>query len=71
VIKEAMVFANGVADIPVHDLHVKDVIKDFEPFRADSFNKLGTPGNVVSLVVRMRVFAVEQLHAESDFTLFG
>src|ERR1035437_6072394 len=71
VVEETVVFANGVADIPVHDLHVKNVIKDFEPFGADSLDKFDAPCDVVSLVVMMRALAVEQLQAESDFTLFG
>jgi hypothetical protein len=66
-----MAVADGANDVAFHDLHVVDVVKQFEVFGADAFDQLDSPFGVVSHVILVVHLAVEQLHADDDFVLFG
>ena len=70
-IKVLMVLLDRVAHVAVHDLHVENVIEQFEPLGAETLHQFDTPRRVVALVVFVAALAVEQFHAERDLELFG
>lgn len=45
-------------DIAFHDLHVVDVVKEFDSGRVDSLANLNTPPSPVSLIILVVNFAV-------------
>ena len=65
-----VVLPNGVADVAVHNLRVKDVVDELQAPGADAFYELDAPGRVVALIIGMGAFAVEEFHAEGDFQFF-
>ena len=66
VIKVLVVFADGVAHVTFHDLHVVDVVEEFEPFGTEAAGEFPAPGNVVALIILVVAFAVQQFHAQRD-----
>ena len=66
-----MVLANGVHHITFHDLHVEDVIKQFESFGANPLDQLHAPGRVIAHVIWVRPLAVKQFHAHRDLMLLS
>lgn len=71
VIEVLMILPDRIADVAIHDLHVEDVVEQFEPFRADAFDQFNAPRGVIALIVFVAAFAVQQFHHERDFVLFG
>ena len=61
-----------VADeISLHNLHVVDVVKQLRTRRTDTLAHLNAPLRLITLVIGVVDFAVEQLDAEVDALLFG
>jgi len=61
-----MVLPNGADHISLHNLHVVDVVKQFEALGPDLFAELHAPRGAIAKVVVVIHFAVEQLHTERD-----
>ncbi len=66
-----MVLLDGADDITFHDLHVIDVIEELEVRGGKGFAELGSPAGVVTLVVGVIDFGVQELHDEDDPMFFG
>ena len=62
---------DGADHVALHDLHMVDVVEQFEPIRTDAFAKLDTPSRVVALVILVIHLAVEQFHDQCHLVLFG
>ena len=61
----------GANDIAFHDLHVVDVVKQFDARRIDSLHDLDAPRRLVALVVGVIDLTVEKLHDDRDPEIFG
>ena len=66
-----MIVLDGADDIPFHDLHVVNVVEEFEAFRADAPAKFHAPGSMITHVIVMIHLAVEQFHANRHVVLLG
>lgn len=66
-----VIFADGIADVAIHDLHMENIVEELEALGADAFDEFDAPGSMVALIIGMGAFAVEEFHAEGDFQLFG
>lgn len=58
-------------NIPFHDLHVINVIKQFHIGAADLFADRHAPGGMVALVTWMVYLRIQQFHVEVDIAAFG
>src|SRR5215475_226918 len=56
------VVPNRPDDIPLHDLHVVNVIKQLDPGRIHALHHSDTEGSVIALISGMIDPAVEKLH---------
>ena len=65
-----MVLLNGTDDVPLHDLHMVDVVKKFEMVGTNFFAQLDAPSGVVAHVIGVVHSAVQQLHIDNDVFLF-
>lgn len=65
------IFLNGGDEVAFHDLHVVDVVEQFDPRRVDRLDNLKAPGGVVTHVVVMVDFAVEELDTDGDAVVFA
>lgn len=61
-----VIFPNGPDHIPLHDLHVVNVIEQAEVRAVQDLAESDAPGAVVALIVGMVHLAVEQFHAERE-----
>jgi len=66
-----MVIADGADDVALIDLHMIDVVKQFELGGSDAMDEIDPPGGAIALVVSMVDPAVEEFHHDDDFVLFG
>ena len=66
-----MIVFDGADDVAFHDLHVVDVVEQFEVIAADLFDQLNPPARRVTHVIRVIDFAVEQFHVQDHASLFG
>ena len=66
-----MEFFDRLDDIPFHDLHVINIVEEFEPIRSHGFAKFCAPRSVITLVILVIHFAVEQFHHHVDPMLLG
>jgi hypothetical protein len=71
VTQEVDVVADGPDHIAFHDLHVIDVIQQFDPGRVDTPHDLHPEGGVIALVVGVVHLAVQQFHTNRDSLLLG
>ena len=72
VVAEVLVkIADGADDVAFHDLHVVDVVEEFEVGVGESFAERGAPCGVIALVVGMIDFGIEEFHQEGDTVFFG
>src|SRR5688500_12677419 len=55
--------------IAFHDLHMVNVIEKFEMITSDLIDKFNTPGSIVTLIIEMIDFAVEQFHHNLNIVL--
>ena len=63
---------DGADEIAFHDLHVIDVVEQFDALgRPTSSQTCDAPGGVVAHVVLVVALAVEELHADGDAVVFG
>src|ERR1700679_2746377 len=65
------VVADRSDDIALHDLHMINVVQQFQPRRIDATHHRNAKGGVITLIPRMIDFAVEQFHADGDAMFFG
>ena len=66
-----VIVADRPDDIPLHDLHVVNVVQQPEPLRVDRLAKLHAPVRAVAHVILMVHAAVEQLHHDVHLVLLG
>lgn len=66
-----MVIADGANDITLHDLHVVDIVEEFEVIGADAFDEFDTPIGAIAHVIFVIDAAVEEFHVEDDVMFFG
>src|SRR6267378_4343537 len=65
------VVANRANHVAFHDLHVIDVIEQLHARRPDGLDDVGAERRVVTLIVLVIDFAVEQLHANRHAVTLG
>src|ERR1022692_4690061 len=65
------VVADGADDVAFHDLHVVNVVEQFDARRTHRLNHFDAPAGVVALVVLVVHLAVEQFQANGDAGVFG
>ena len=58
-------------DISFHDLHVVDVVEQFEMVACDLFAQFDAPGGQIAHVVGVIDPAIEKLHVEDDIFFLG
>ena len=66
-----MVLADDGDQVPFHNLHMVDVVEQFEVLGTDLFAELDTPGAMVTHVIVMISLAVEQLDARGHVVFLG
>lgn len=66
-----VVFLDRPDEVPFHDLHVVDVVEQFEVIGSDHVHQLDPPVRSIAHVVGMVDPAVEEFHVEDDPMLFG
>ena len=69
--KILVIVADRPDDIPLHDLHVVNVVQQPEPLRVDRLAKLHAPVGAVAHVILVVHAAVEQLHHDVHLVLLG
>ena len=69
--KILVIVADRPDDIPLHDLHVVNVVQQPEPLRVDRLAKLHAPVGAVAHVILVIHAAVEQLHHDVYLVLLG
>src|SRR3989442_3779583 len=57
-----LVALNRADDIPLHDLHVVDVIEKFESLRADPLAQSQAPRSMVAHIILVVNLAVDEFH---------
>ena len=68
---ELPVVADRADHVAFHDLHVVNVVEQFESFGADPLDQLDSPRCVVAHVILVIDLAVQQLHADVDLVFLG
>ena len=71
VAEDADVGADGVDQIAFHNLHVVDVVEQFDARGIDLVHDVRAPRGVVGHVVGVVDFAVEQFEADRDAVVFS
>ena len=61
-----MIVTDGANDVALHDLHVINVVEEFESITADRLAEFDAPRGAVAHVVAMVNLGVEQFHDDSD-----
>jgi len=61
-----VVSLNGLNDITLHDLHVIDIVEQFEMGRVDAVAESCAPSGVITLVIGVIDFGVQQFHDKGD-----
>src|SRR6185369_4901637 len=66
------VVAEGLNDVPLHDLRVIDVVENLHAWRTDALHDVDTPGHAVEHAVdgTLKTFRVEILDAERHALVF-
>src|ERR1700694_4136677 len=65
------IFLDGTDQVTFHDLHVIDVVEQFDAGRINGLNDLHSPSGVVAHVVFVVDLAVEELDADGDAVVLG
>ena len=66
-----VVLPDGADDVALHDLHVVDVVEEFEVVRAHAIAEFDAPGGVIGHVPGVVDFGVEKLEAENYVGFFS
>src|ERR1019366_9833717 len=66
-----VVLTDGGDHVAFHNLHVVDVVEQFEALGTNPFAEFDTPGAMVTHVIVMISLAVEQLDARGHFVFLG
>ena len=66
-----MFCADGADDVALHDLHVVDVVQQFDARRIDRLHHVHAPSGVVTHVIFVVDLAVEQLQDDGDAVVLG
>ena len=61
-----VVSLNAANDVTLHDLHVIDIVEQFEMGRVDAVAECCAPSGVITLVIGVIHFRVQQFHDEGD-----
>lgn len=56
------VFLNRSDDIPLHDLHEVNVIRQFEPLATHLLHEMDTPSGAITLIVFVVPYTLQQFH---------
>ena len=67
----ALVLPDGLDHVPLHDLHVVDVVEEFEVVRADHLGQRRAPLGVVAHVIRVVALTVQQFHLQRHAGFLG
>src|SRR5256884_201848 len=65
------VFLDGADEVTFHNLHVINVVEQFDAGRIDGLDDLHSPGGVVAHVVVVVDLAIEELDADGDAVVLG
>jgi hypothetical protein len=63
--------SNGANDIPLVDLHVVDIEKEFEVVASDTLTQFDAPGRFVTHIIFVIYAAVEEFHGDGHPIFFG
>ena len=64
------VVADGSDDVAFHNLHMVNVVQEFDARRIYPFHHANAPDSVIAHIIFVVHFAVEQFHADGDAFIF-